>query len=351
MPLPSRGRLSCARLRTLLVSDFHIGARLGNDVLRRSEPLSRLLAAAGDADRLVLLGDIVELMEGRPQHAMAVAEPILRALGRAVGANGEIVVVPGNHDRPLVRAWARRQADALRPDSAVPPTVTPALARLTSWLAPARVRVHYPGVRLGEGIWATHGHYLDWHLMPVSAYGIVRGALHHAPGDEVPPIAYETARRPSMTRATRWMPRPLAILVNDFAELVRASTMPREDNRRRLVPRISRLTSTLLGLQMRRASIPALAHVVQRLAIDADCVIFGHVHRLGPIAGDAFQQWRGPGGGPRVLNTGCWLYEPLLVHHAQPPHPYWPGGAVVIETGSDPRAVGLLDDLPAAAFH
>ncbi len=36
-----------------------------------------------------------------------------------------------------------------------------------SWLAPARVtRVSYPGVWLGDRIWATHGHYLDHHLHP-----------------------------------------------------------------------------------------------------------------------------------------------------------------------------------------
>jgi hypothetical protein len=37
----------------------------------------------------------------------------------------------------------------------------------------------------------------------------------------------------------------------------------------------------------------------------------------------------------------------VLVHRASPPHPYWPGGAVVLEDGSDPRAVGLLDHLGA----
>jgi len=102
---------------------------------------------------------------------------------------------------------------------------------------------------------------------------------------------------------------------------------------------------------MRRASIPALGRVVHRLGVDAEIVVFGHVHRLGPLAADDPAQWRGPGGRPRILNTGSWSYEPVLVHRAQPPHPYWPGGAVLLEPGLEPRAIGLLDDLSADELH
>jgi hypothetical protein len=102
---------------------------------------------------------------------------------------------------------------------------------------------------------------------------------------------------------------------------------------------------------MKRASIPALSHVVRRLGVDADWVLFGHVHRLGPLPGDLESRWRSPQGWPRVANAGSWVYEPLLVHNAKPPHPYWPGGALLVEEGRDPQARGLLDDLPAAAMH
>ena len=34
-----------------------------------------------------------------------------------------------------------------------------------------------------------------------------------------------------------------------------------------------------------------------------------------------------------MLNAGAWLYEPLLVDRASAPHPYWPGGAVLLEDG------------------
>jgi hypothetical protein len=101
---------------------------------------------------------------------------------------------------------------------------------------------------------------------------------------------------------------------------------------------------------MRRASIPAVARVAERLGVDADHVIFGHVHRLGPLAGDEPRQWQAPGGRPQILNTGAWVYEPPLVQHVTPPHPYWPGGAVVVDADGPPRTVALLDGFPASAF-
>ena len=337
-------------MRTLVISDLHLGGRLGHGVLTRPEPRRLLLEAVDGIERLVLLGDIVELMEGRAQQAMDIAEPVLRALGSRLGGDREAIVVPGNHDAPLVRSWARAHSAALTPDTTVKPDTTAALARLTSWLAPAQIRVHYPGVWLSENVWATHGHYLDRHLMPESAYGIARGLLGRLPRRGAMPIDYELARRPSLAWLTRWLPRPVATLIDDAAELARASTMPRVQ-RRLLHRRLAPLTAMLLGLQMRRASIPALARVVHRLGVDADWVLFGHVHRLGPLSGEDPQQWRGPGGLPRILNTGSWLYEPLLVHDASPPHPYWPGGAVLLEPGRDPRAIGLLDDLPRGALQ
>ena len=57
-------------MRALIISDLHIGGRLEHDVLRRSEPLAALLSALDDIDRLVLLGDIVELLEDAEDAAI-----------------------------------------------------------------------------------------------------------------------------------------------------------------------------------------------------------------------------------------------------------------------------------------
>jgi hypothetical protein len=340
--------------RTLVVSDLHLGGRLDRDVLRRPETLDALLAALDDVERLVLLGDVVELLERRPPQALEAAEPVLRRLGSGLGTEREVIVVPGNHDAELIRPWLRARGVPPALDAPVPLDATPALASVASWLSPARVHVSYPGVWLGEAVWATHGHYLDRHLLPESAYGVARGLLGRLPADGAAPVDYERAGGPSLTRLegllARWLPRPLALAFDDLTEVMRAATMPGIPQRllsRRMAP----LTARLLGTQMRRASIPALARVVHRLGADADWVVFGHVHRCGPLAGDDLEEWRGPGGRPRVLNTGSWVYEPLLVHRASPPHPYWPGGAVLLEDGHDPQPLGLLDHLDAAALH
>jgi UDP-2,3-diacylglucosamine pyrophosphatase LpxH len=340
-------------VRTLVVSDLHLGGRLGHDVLSRPEPLAKLLEALDGIDRLVLLGDVIELLPGWTPRAAEVGERVLNAIGARLGSEREVIYVPGNHDQALVRAWVRTQGRTLGVDTEVSPQATPGVSRVTAWLAPAKVRVHYPGVWLTDRVWATHGHYLDRHLLPESAFGIARGLLGRLPRSGAVPDDYETGGGLSVTRLEGLLarlPRALAALVEDAAELVRAATMPRVPRllfHRRLAP----LTARLLGAQMRHASIPALARVVHRLGVEAEWVVFGHVHRLGPLPEDRLEQWAGPGGRPRALNTGSWLYEPLLVHRAHRPHPYWPGGAVLIEPGRDPVAIGLLDQLDASALR
>lgn len=338
--------------------------RLRRDVLTRSRPLDILMQALDSVDRLVLLGDVVELFgRGRPR-AMAVAEPVLRALGQRLGGDREVILVPGNHDRALVRPWLRRVGPSLTVDSLVPRDASPALSTMTSWLAPATVTVRYPGVWLSSRLWATHGHYLNRHLLPISSVGIKRGWLGRPPHYAARPFDYERPRRGSMTGTpqtlSRWaagaphalsqlLPGPLGGAADKLGTLARAATMPRMA-RHLLRPELAPLNASLLTVQMTRASLPALAQVVEQLGVEADWVVFGHVHRLGPLADDERSQWQGPAGKPRMVNAGSWLYEPLLVNRASPPHPYWPGGAVYLEDGKAPETLGLLDGLPARAL-
>jgi UDP-2,3-diacylglucosamine pyrophosphatase LpxH len=351
-------------VRTLIVSDLHLGLRTGADVLRRPEPLRRLLAAIDDVQRLVLLGDTLELGAAAARAPTPDAERVLRAIGERVGPDRTVVIVPGNHDARLVREWALRREGTLEIADTVPSDATPTLAALTSWLSPARVQINYPGVWLDERVWATHGHYLDRHLIPESAFGLLRSGVERAvrrdatppPPSPARPIDYEWARRRAAARRrrrraarqdawlTRLRERPLGTLLQTVAELAREGAVP-QIPRLMMRARLTPATARLVDAQMRRAAVPAMAEVARRLGVDADWVVFGHVHRLGPRAEPA---WEPLAGGPRLLNTGAWLYEPMLVDQAVPPHPYWPGGAVLLEPGSPPRAIGLLDGLSAA---
>ena len=182
--------------------------------------------------------------------------------------------------------------------------------------------------------WATHGHYLDRHLMPVSAYGVARGLLGRSPRRRRSPIDYELARRPSLARTSRWLPRPLAALLDDAAEL-RAPRRCLACTGRLLNPRIAPLTSMLLGTQMQRASIRRSRASLRRLGVDADWVVFGHVHRLGPLAGDdrrAVARPRRPTASSRTPARGCtsrcWFTAPGRRTRTGP------GGAVLLEPGA-----------------
>ena len=51
-------------MRTLVISDLHLGSLLDRDVLRRPQALAILESRVAQMDRLVLLGDTFELLKG-----------------------------------------------------------------------------------------------------------------------------------------------------------------------------------------------------------------------------------------------------------------------------------------------
>src|SRR5947209_17618581 len=97
-------------MRTLLISDLHLGSRTGSDLLRRSELRAPLLAEAARADRVVLLGDVLELRHGPPREALAAARGFFEELGGALRGR-ELVVVAGNHDHALLEPWLSRRGE------------------------------------------------------------------------------------------------------------------------------------------------------------------------------------------------------------------------------------------------
>ena len=108
-PPPERSPAGDA-LRTLVVSDLHLGSQAKRDVLRAPDLRGPLLQAAASCRRLVLLGDVLELRHGPQRDALAVAREPLTELGAALPPGSEVVIVPGNHDHHLLAAWFERRA-------------------------------------------------------------------------------------------------------------------------------------------------------------------------------------------------------------------------------------------------
>lgn len=326
-------------MRTLIISDLHLGSLGGRDVLRRPAALDRLCAALEATDRLVLLGDTVELAEGRPEAAMREAEPVLRAMGEALGPGGQIVLVPGNHDHALVRPWLqelRADGKALGTAARVPLRSSAALRRISRWLKPARLQVRYPGVDLGDGIWAHHGHYLDRHI--VRRPEITAGASA---------MTYERAAGASIADLTASLPSGLANRLERAGRFARGAGAAARPFVAGLpgVGVLAPLTAGALDFQFRRVGLPAMDAVAAQLGVASDRLVFGHLHRVGPLTPDDPEPW--VSGDRRLWNSGSWVYESILLSRAAAPHPYWPGGALRIDDGAI-TVLGLLEDLDHA---
>ncbi|CAB4921374.1 unannotated protein [freshwater metagenome] len=341
-------------MRTLVISDLHLGSIIERDVLRRPAALARLEAALAGVERLVLLGDTVELLEGRPDQAAAVAAPIVRRIAAALPAGAPVIVVPGNHDHDLIRPWLRRRLDAgqgLQPATRVPISASPLLSELAGWLRAAGrrpVEVRYPSVWLGERLWATHGHYLD-RLLGAALRGRLRedGAQRSRPEDfEQAPGADAGGVRDVLAAA---LPDALGDGLGEVIGTARRTLLQG-------LPVLAALpgmreAASLAALVMeqgihRRAAIPAMAEVARRLHVPADTLIFGHIHRRGPLVADPLDLWRPDPSGPRLLNSGSWVFDSALVGRERDgERAYRPGGAILIGDDGTPTCMDLLADL------
>ena len=131
---------------------------------------------------------MVELRHGPARDALGAAAPVLAAIGEALGAGREVVIVPGNHDHQLLSAWFERRGRggppaALGLETPVDWRDGEMLAQLAACLAPADVRVAYPGVWLRGDVYATHGHYCDRHTTVPMFERLGAGAMARIVGE------------------------------------------------------------------------------------------------------------------------------------------------------------------------
>ncbi|HTR74025.1 MAG TPA: metallophosphoesterase [Solirubrobacterales bacterium] len=355
-------------MKTAIVSDLHLGAISGGDVLRDPGIRAVLAAELRGADRLVLLGDVVELRERPLGAALDHALPALADLTAALGEI-EVILVPGNHDSRLAEPLLDRLSidDApLTLDATAAPAPGPA-AEIAAALSPARVRISYPGVWLRDDVYATHGHYMDLHLRLPRAECVALAAIRRVTGplpDHPGPDDYERILRPLYGLAygaAQSLPRhrrPRDLGPSEAAwELLAAERSDRGRGRRLraraaraafpiVVGAVNRLLradfeADIYGDAIFRSGLDGAAEMGRRLGVDRGHLITGHTHRGGPHPGEA--PWRLAGGG-ELHNTGNWVFSTPLHRPGTPPNAYWPGTVTWLEDSGPPRRVELLQD-------
>lgn len=339
-------------MRTVIVSDLHLGTASGRDLLRHPGPREALADALDGADQVVLLGDVLELRDSPVDDVMERAEPILNALSPALQGK-PVVVTAGNHDHELAQ--------------------DPGLfARVAAALPGAHVTMSYPGVRIRKDVWATHGHYLDVHNTVPAIEAVFAQVAARRSGrlrnSQLDAADYEAVLAPIYGSLHARAQRMDAGSRGGDSTSLKVLKRLREP-RRRVDPVHTLLTRVVVpgavgvanlagagnfspdfsGPELRRAGLKAIGQVVDRLEVDAEHVVFGHTHRRGPLAEDVAAEWLTPGG-RRLHNTGSWVSEPFLVGTAGRKSPYWPGGIVVVEGQDPPRFESLLENLPEAAL-
>jgi hypothetical protein len=357
-------------VRTLVVSDLHLGSASGRDVLRRPGPLAALAQAVRGADRLVVLGDAVELRHGLVRDALAAATPVLAALGEALGPDAELVLVPGNHDHALLAPWLEQRGAPGAPpplglEERAGPEATWAVAQLARAAAPARVDVAYPGVWLRPDVYATHGHYLDRCITIPTFERLATGAMNRIvgrlPAAGATPDDFEAGLAPlyawmhavAQTKQPGWAAARQSASASTWQAL--AGSGPRSMRARALglafplaVAGLNRVgvgpvRAELSGVALRRAGLAAIGEVVRLLGVEAGHVVFGHTHRAGPLPADDAAEWRAPTGA-RLHNAGCWIDEPVFATGG-PDSPYWGGRMLVVEDTGPPRLERVTADL------
>ncbi|MGD0452612.1 MAG: metallophosphoesterase [Solirubrobacteraceae bacterium] len=366
-------------MRTLIVSDLHLGSTSRSDLLRRAELRAPLLEALADVDRVVLLGDVLELRHGPMRDAMAAARPFFEDLGRAL-AGRELVVLAGNHDHALVDPWlAHRGEEHEPPPLGVeqlldPAQASPAMQRIAGWVSPAPMRVAYPGLWVRPDVYATHGHYLDCHLTVPTLERLSAGAMarllgrspssFHCVGDYeavgAPMFAWrDTVARDARTGAalngaatvTAWDALRGTAARDGHARRVPAQWLRRHAIAAAFPLAVAALNRAGIGplrpdismSELRRAGLRAMGEVAARLDLGDAYVVFGHTHRAGPLPGDAPEEWRGRGGA-RLVNAGSWTYASVFLRGAPGESPYWPGTCVLVEDDGPPVIKRLLQD-------
>jgi Calcineurin-like phosphoesterase len=391
--------------RALVISDSHLGAWTGEDLLREPANLD-LLAPHLDVDEVIVLGDIFDFLFGSLTGALEAATGLLDLLREKLQGK-RVVCLAGNHDHHVVTAEAEARRE-LQLSTQPPPgnqdvlELDPIYRFFRQRLEGVEVDFRYPTYMFGD-VLCTHGHYLDVHAERASS------GLDRLLGDAIWKIAVGNQRTPRIEdyEATTTLLTELLFTIaqvpngtntersvyksfETLGRVVRLATAPRRaldavarsgrealgainssiDRRgaehmadtyagarssemeRRLrtgAPAGGEVSSFLFARRVHpsdptHAAVAAFDQVVTNLGWgeQANMIVFAHTHQ--PLDGVL-----GPSGTCRYWNTGSWIYEPDLTS----PGTYmsylrnaWPGTAVLIDTDEDqPRLLRLREHL------
>src|SRR3954468_3069573 len=307
-------------MRTLVVSDLHLGRSEDTDLLRRADLREPLLEAIAGADRFVILGDGLELREAAHRDAMEVAAPFFAAVGEAVGPDRELIMLAGNHDHGIAAGYidARLQSEPAGflglEERFAPEDAGPLARRLAEAAARARLRFAYPGIWLRDDVYAIHGHYSDVHATVPTFERLAAGTMaryvaklpeHGATADD-----YEAVLSPlyAWLHALTQRADHTVVSVGGSASAATYTKLTAKHRHKR--PRtlalgvgyrsavfalnrlgLGPLEAGLSPSALRRGYLTGIRSVIERLDIRAEHVIWGHSHRSGPWPGDEPGEW------------------------------------------------------------
>ncbi len=361
-------------MRTVVISDLHLGGRLGVDILRNKGNREVLKDFLSGCDRLVLLGDTLELRHGPAHEALSNALPVLEDLASALKKKTEVVIVGGNHDHAVIGPWLDARRHDGRPHPLRNTEVAPAdsgwiSAKLAEALAPAKVSLGYPCVQINSQVIAFHGNYLDRHIQVPTFERLAAGVMAKITGRPADTAAgaddYEAVLAPMYSwtyEVAQQVPGGMGIGahgVSSRAWKMLAGGSGHSPMRQRAAmvgfagavgllntAKLGPLRSDISPQALRRAGIDAAASAVAGLGLNEKHVLYGHTHRPGPLPGDDLSEWQIPGG-QQLWNTGSWVFEQHFLAKAPQGSPYWPGRAIEVIGEGEPVVHSLLNDLTA----
>lgn len=346
-------------MRTAIISDLHLGVASDEDVLRDRAVRRALFEEIAGADRLVLLGDVVELRNLPVGPSLERARPFFEELGEALDG-AEVTLVPGNHDARLAEPLLDELSIAgdleLGLEHHFAPTARPA-AMLDEWLGPARLKLAYPGIWLRPDVYATHGHYVDAHLTLPRAECVAAATMIRLAGPlpaRTAPADYERILRPlygfayGLAQVLPVRRRRNGPFEKAWEVLAGERDGAKAKAARAGFPLAIRGLNSLLRAGFEpdvtpraifRSGVEATVELATRLGLDDVHVVTGHTHRAGPLPSEA--EWPLPGGG-RLHNTGSWVFSSAFHQPGTPPNSYWPGTVTWLEGDDPPRRAQLL---------